>query len=47
MRRLRVEEDEAYRRLRKLASDRNLKLVELAQAILSAEQVFRDLEMER
>jgi response regulator NasT len=47
MRRLRVEEDEAYRRLRKLASDRNLKLVELAQTILSAEQVFRDLEMER
>jgi two-component system, response regulator PdtaR len=46
MRRVRVDESEAYRRLRRLASDRNCKLAEVAQLILNAEDVFRPLEQE-
>jgi response regulator NasT len=45
MRRLGVGEDEAYRRLRKLASDRNLKLVVMGQSILRADEVFEALEV--
>jgi response regulator NasT len=44
MRRLSVGEDDAYRRLRKLASDRNRKLVDLAQTIVKADEVFEALE---
>jgi response regulator NasT len=44
MRRLGVGEEEAYRRLRKLASDRNHKLVDLARTVLQAEEVFQQLE---
>jgi AmiR/NasT family two-component response regulator len=33
-------EGEAYRRLRKYASDRNLKLAEVARTVLAAEEVF-------
>jgi response regulator NasT len=44
MRRLRVDEEEAYRRLRKLASNGNHKLAEVAHRLLDAEEVFRDLE---
>ncbi len=44
MRRLRVDEPEAYRRLRKLASDHNHKLVEVAQTVLKADEVFHALE---
>jgi len=44
MRRLRVDEGEAYRRLRKRASDQNRKLIEVAQEVLSAEQAFYELE---
>jgi response regulator NasT len=44
MRRLRVDEEEGYRRLRKLASDRNLKLPEVAQAVLRANEIFESLE---
>ena len=44
MRRLAVGEDDAYRRLRKLASDRNRKLVDLAQTIVKADEVFESLE---
>jgi hypothetical protein len=44
MRRVGVDEEEAYRRLRRLASDRNRKLVEVAQLVLGAEDVFRPLE---
>jgi response regulator NasT len=44
MRRLSVNEDEAYRRLRKLASDHNLKLVDVSRNILKAEEVFVALE---
>ena len=44
MRRLRVDEPEAYRLLRGLASDRNWKLAELAHRLLDADQVFEALE---
>jgi len=39
-----VQEDEAYRLMRKLASDHNRKLVDVARQILSAEETFRALE---
>src|SRR5206468_655259 len=44
MKRLRVDEQEAFRRLRKLASDRNLKAVEVAQTILSSDEIFTALD---
>jgi response regulator NasT len=44
MKRLRVDEEEAFRRLRKLASDRNRRLVEVAHRIVSAEEVFHELD---
>ena len=44
MKRLRLDESEAFRRLRKLSSDTNQKLVELAQSILKADAVFQALE---
>jgi len=44
MKRLRVDEDEAFRRLRKFASDHNQKLVEVGQRIAAAEEVFQQLE---
>lgn len=44
MRRVGVPEEEAYRRMRKFASDRNLKLAEVAQQIWAADAVFRDLD---
>jgi response regulator NasT len=44
MRRLAVNEDEAYRRLRKLGNDHNLKLVDVARTILQADEVFEALE---
>ncbi len=39
-----LDEEEAYRRLRKTASDQNRKLAEVAQTILAAGEVFRQLE---
>jgi AmiR/NasT family two-component response regulator len=45
MKRLRLEEDEAFRRLRKLASNENIKLNEVCRRVLSAEEVFQSLEM--
>ena len=39
-----VPEAEAFRRLRKHASDHNLKLVEVAKRILAAEEVFHALD---
>jgi len=42
--RLAVVEGDAFRRMRKYASDRNLKLAEVAQQVLNAEQIFHDLE---
>src|SRR5207253_7631647 len=44
MKRLRVDEEEAFRRLRKIASDQNRKLVEVAQTVVAAEDVLRQLE---
>jgi response regulator NasT len=43
-RRLRVNEEDAFRRLRKRAGDANRKLVEVARAVLAAEEVFRAFE---
>jgi response regulator NasT len=43
MRRLRVSEDDTYRRLRNLATDHNLKLVDVAQTSLQADEVFETL----
>ena len=37
-------EEDAYARMRKLASDQNRKLVELAHAIIAAAQVFQAME---
>jgi response regulator NasT len=39
-----LNEQDAFRRLRKLASNQNRKLVEVAQAVLDAEEVFLLLE---
>jgi response regulator NasT len=44
MKRMGLAEDEVFRRLRKLACDQNRKLVEVAQSVLTAEQVFQALE---
>jgi response regulator NasT len=44
MKRLRLEEPEAFRRLRKLASDQNRKVVEVARTVLAADEVFQELE---
>jgi response regulator NasT len=44
MRRLRVDEPEAFRRLKRFASDRNLKLAEVARKILVSEEAFHALE---
>jgi AmiR/NasT family two-component response regulator len=44
MKRVRVEEEEAFRRLRKLASDQNRKLVEVSRRIVEAEEVFHQLD---
>jgi response regulator NasT len=43
-RRVGVPEDDAYRMMRKLASDHNKKMVEVARQIQSAEETFRALE---
>jgi response regulator NasT len=43
-RRLRVDEEDAFRRLRKRSSDVNRKLVEVAREVLAAEGVFREFE---
>jgi AmiR/NasT family two-component response regulator len=44
MRRLRIEETEAYHRMRKLSSQHNWKLVDLARRIQDAEGVYKMLE---
>ena len=44
MRRLRVDEDEAFRRLRKHASDQNQKLAEIGRRVIAAEEIFHELE---
>jgi response regulator NasT len=44
MRRIEVDESEAFRRLRKLASNHNRKLVQVARDVLEAEEVFQALD---
>jgi response regulator NasT len=44
MRRLRVDEEEAFRRLRQAASGKNMKLVEMSRQVIAAEAVFAELE---
>ncbi len=44
MRRLRLEEAEAYQRMRKLSSKHNWKLIDLARRLLEADAVFKALE---
>jgi response regulator NasT len=44
MRRLGVDEPDAFRRMRKLASDHNRKLVDVAREVLQAEKVFGTLD---
>lgn len=44
MRRLGLEEEESFRRLRKLSSDQNRKVVDVAQQVLKADEVFHAME---
>jgi response regulator NasT len=44
MRRLRVDEEEAFRRMRRHASDQNLKLAEVGRRVITAEEIFQLLE---
>ncbi len=44
MKRLRVDEEEAFRRLRKVASDGNRKVVVIAQEVVTAEEIFKTLD---
>jgi two-component system, response regulator PdtaR len=44
MRRLRVDEEEAFRRLRKLANDQNKKLIDVGKQVLESEEVFHLLD---
>jgi response regulator NasT len=44
IRRLGIDEMEGFWRLRKLASDRNMKLIHLAELILTAEEIYAALE---
>jgi two-component system, response regulator PdtaR len=43
-RRVGVQEDDAYRMMRKVASDHNRKMIDVAKQILVAEETFRSLE---
>jgi response regulator NasT len=44
MRRLRIDEAEAYHRMRRLASQHNWKLTEMGRRLLDAEQIYKMLE---
>jgi response regulator NasT len=44
MRKANLDEQSAFRRLQKLASGKNRKLIDVAQAIVTAEEAFADLE---
>ena len=43
MKKASLDEQEAFRRLQKLASDKNRKLVEIARMILTAEEAFQPI----
>jgi AmiR/NasT family two-component response regulator len=47
MKKASLDEQEAFRRLQRLASDRNRKLVEVAQMILTAEEAFQPPERDK
>ncbi|MGY0624011.1 MAG: ANTAR domain-containing protein, partial [Paraglaciecola chathamensis] len=40
MQRSEIDEDEAYKAMRKMAMDRNIKLSELAQSVISASEMI-------
>jgi len=44
MRRLRVDEENAFRRMRLFASSHNRKVVEVGRQVIAAEEIFRQLE---
>jgi two-component system, response regulator PdtaR len=44
MRRLGLDEVESFRRMRKVSSDRNLKLVQISELVLSSDEIFASLE---
>jgi response regulator NasT len=44
MKRLRVDEEDAFRRLRKVASDHNHRLVDVGRRVITAEEVFHQLD---
>jgi AmiR/NasT family two-component response regulator len=44
MRRLAIEEGDAYRCLRTLAGNKNTKMIDIAREVIEAEDVFRELE---
>ena len=41
MKRAELDESEAFRRLQRLASEKNIKLIEIATSIVTAEEAFR------
>ena len=41
MKKVQLDEHDAFRRLQKLASDKNLKLVEIARMVLTADEAFQ------
>ena len=41
MKKVQLDENDAFRRLQKLASDKNLKLIEIARIVLTAEEAFQ------
>lgn len=43
MRSLRIDEEDAHRRLHKYASDRHAKLIDVAWKVINSEEVFREL----
>ncbi len=44
MKRLKIDEEESFRRLRRLANDQNKKLIDVGRQILAAEEVFHLLD---
>jgi hypothetical protein len=44
MHRLRLDEAEAFRRLKRFASDNNRKLAEVARNVVSSDEIYRELE---
>lgn len=44
MKRGSVDEEEAYRRLRKLASNQNQKLIDVGKKVIASEEIFHELE---